>query len=61
MDSPIHEAMADDELNVKRMNVRPAGKQPLMKDGFYFRDGEKVQTSLSSALYLIILSTQGPF
>ena len=42
--SPIHEAMAEDELNAKKMNVRPGGKQPIMKDGYFMRDGEKVTT-----------------
>ena len=41
--SPIHGAMAEDELNPKRMNVRPGGKQAVMKDGWYRNsEGEKV-------------------
>ena len=40
--SPIHNVMAEDELNARRMNVRPGGKQPLMRDGYFYRDGIKV-------------------
>ena len=41
--SPIHECMAEDELNAKKMNVRPGGKQPIMKPGWYRNlQGEKV-------------------
>ena len=41
--SPIHGAMAEDELNPRRMNVRPGGKQPIMRAGWYRNeDGEKV-------------------
>ena len=41
--SPIHEAYAEDALNPKKMNVRPGGRQPLMRDGWYTdANGEKV-------------------
>ena len=41
--SPIHCKKADDCLNAKAMNVNSGGKQPLMRDGFYFRDDERVR------------------
>ena len=44
--SPIHSFMAEDELNAKKMNVRPGGKQPIMKDGYFFQNGEKVLFSM---------------
>ena len=40
--SPIHAAMAPDELNTNRMNVKPGGQQAYMKDGYFYRDGIKV-------------------
>ena len=40
--SPIHSKKGDDSLNAKRMNVRPGGKQPLMEDGWYEKNGVKV-------------------
>ena len=30
--------MADDALNVQKMNVNPAGKQNKMRPGYYYKD-----------------------
>jgi hypothetical protein len=40
--SPIHRNKGEDALNVLRMNVGIGGKQPLMREGHYTKDGEKV-------------------
>ncbi|KAF4652859.1 hypothetical protein FOL47_010813 [Perkinsus chesapeaki] len=40
--SPIHCKYPDDGLNAKAMNVKPGGKQPLMRSGWFERDGERV-------------------
>ena len=34
--------MAEDALNATRMNVRPGGKQAVMRPGWYEKDGERV-------------------
>ena len=41
--SPIHCKKADNALNVKAMNVNGGGKQPLMRDGFFFRGNRRVR------------------
>ena len=41
--SPIHCKKADDCLNAKAMNVNSGGKQPLMRNGFYFQDDQRVR------------------
>ena len=46
--SPIHAAMAEDELNTAKMNVRPGGRQAIMKDGYFYRNGEKVMAPSSN-------------
>ena len=33
--------MADDALNLNKMNVNPGGKQPKMRPGYYFKEGVK--------------------
>ena len=33
--------MADDALNAKKMNVKPGGKQPKMRPGWYTKNGIK--------------------
>ena len=40
--SPIHGARSPTALNLSRMNVLPGGKQPLMDDGYFYKDGVKV-------------------
>ncbi|KAH8914075.1 hypothetical protein BT69DRAFT_1343613 [Atractiella rhizophila] len=37
-----HGAMASDALNAKNMNLGPGGKQPVMRDGWWSKDGIKV-------------------
>ena len=44
--SPIHSAMADDALNARKMNVNPGGRQPLMRPGWYEKDGVRVSQSM---------------
>ena len=55
--SPIHGAKSPTALNLSKMNVLPGGKQPLMDDGFYFKDGVKVLSMKMSAFY----SSKEPF
>ena len=33
--------MAEDSLNARRMNVNPGGKQPMMRPGWYVKNGFK--------------------
>ncbi|KAF4692027.1 hypothetical protein FOZ60_014352 [Perkinsus olseni] len=40
--SPIHCKYPEDGLNAKAMNVKPGGKQPRMRPGWYERDGQRV-------------------
>ncbi|EER03147.1 hypothetical protein Pmar_PMAR018403 [Perkinsus marinus ATCC 50983] len=40
--SPIHCKYPEDGLNAKAMNVKPGGKQPRMRAGWYERDGRRV-------------------
>lgn len=40
--SSNHNAYAPDALVASKMNVLPGGKQPLMRDGYYYKDGVKV-------------------
>jgi hypothetical protein len=41
-----HSAYSEDALVVSRMNVRPGGKQALMKSTWYIRDSERVEQSM---------------
>ena len=36
--SPIHKAKPEDALNVNHMNLNSGGKQPKMRNGYYFMD-----------------------
>jgi len=40
--SSNHHAFAPDALVASKMNVNPGGKQPLMRDGWYYKSGVKV-------------------
>ena len=44
--SSCHAAMADDALDVSKMNVNPGGKQRVMRDGWW---GGKVQRMVTSS------------
>ena len=67
--SSCHAAMADDALDVSKMNVRPGGKQRIMRDTvwngrawkLYFteRDGRKVAKGLKMVLEERGVSTVG--
>ncbi|KAF4648326.1 hypothetical protein FOL47_003427 [Perkinsus chesapeaki] len=39
--SPIHCKLAEGALNVRVKNVKPGGKQPKMRDGWFWEDGRK--------------------
>ena len=39
-------AFADDALNANSMNVNPAGKQPLMRSGWYVKGGVRFRQSM---------------
>ncbi|KAF4648088.1 hypothetical protein FOL46_003355, partial [Perkinsus olseni] len=39
--SPIHCKFAEDALNVRKMNVKPGGKQPKMRDGWFWKAGKR--------------------
>ena len=42
--APIHKKYPDDALNADRMNVRPGGKQPIMKDTVFNGEVQKMVT-----------------
>ncbi|OBZ73966.1 hypothetical protein A0H81_06580 [Grifola frondosa] len=42
-----HSAYAVDALLASRMNLRPGGKQPRMRDGWYMKDGQQVPQSMT--------------
>ncbi|KAF4680911.1 hypothetical protein FOZ60_012833 [Perkinsus olseni] len=39
--SPIHYKFAEDALNVRKMNVKPGGKQPKMRNGWFWKAGKR--------------------
>ena len=39
-------AMADDSLNVKKMNVNSGGKQPLMRPGWFVKHGVRFKQTM---------------
>jgi hypothetical protein len=41
-----HSAYAEDALLVSRMNIKPGGKQARMHNGWYLRDGQKVDQAM---------------
>ena len=43
--SSCHAAMADDSLDVNQMNVKPGGKQRVMRDGLWDGNSQKMVTS----------------
>ncbi|KAF4648053.1 hypothetical protein FOZ61_003201 [Perkinsus olseni] len=47
--SPIHSKFAQNALNVKAMNVKPGGKQPKMRDGWFISDGRRVVQEMNFA------------
>ena len=44
--SSCHAAMSDDALDVNKMDVKPGGKQRVMRDGWFNGRVQKMNTSL---------------
>ncbi len=66
--SSCHNAMSDDALNVKRMNVKPGGSQRVMRDSsyngkeqkmYFMRQGVKVAKGLKMVLEQRGIATEG--
>jgi hypothetical protein len=42
-----HHVFADDSLVAEKMNLNPGGQQPVMRDGFYEKDGNRVVQAMT--------------
>ena len=52
--SSCHTAMADDPLDVNKMNVNPGGKQRVMRDGHGFWDGKVHKMNYAIGLWVVL-------
>ncbi|KAF4695818.1 hypothetical protein FOZ60_003414 [Perkinsus olseni] len=44
--SPIHCKFAEDALNARTMNVKPGGRQPKMRDGWFWSNGRRITQTM---------------